>query len=91
MTPNSTLFRWGDPLPSEVPSPKLENGAIVESESGVYRMDGGQLKKVLDWRRLMLIDGFKPESVIYLPDSLICVAPVDPRRGAFKWSAQLPR
>ena len=61
----------GDPLPSEVPPPKLENGAIVESESGVYRMDDGQLKKVLDPRRLMLIDGFKPESVTYLPDSLI--------------------
>ncbi|GFJ82126.1 hypothetical protein Phou_063060 [Phytohabitans houttuyneae] len=52
-------------------SPSLQEGAIVESESGVFQMEGGRLQRVLDPRELALSHGFDRESVAFLPDAII--------------------
>ncbi|WP_345515255.1 hypothetical protein [Phytohabitans houttuyneae] len=61
----------GPSLPSTLPPPSLQEGAIVESESGVFQMEGGRLQRVLDPRELALSHGFDRESVAFLPDAII--------------------
>lgn len=61
----------GDPLATAIPSPALTDGSIVETESGVWRLESGQLMRILDPRELVTQKDFDPKSVNFLPDSLV--------------------
>jgi hypothetical protein len=61
----------GSPLPSTLPPPSLQEGTVIESESGVYRMEGGRLQRVLDPRELASSQGFDRDGVAFLPDAMI--------------------
>lgn len=64
-------LEMGEPLPSDVPAPSLTEGQIVETESGVWRMENQHLTRVLDPMELAVQEGFDPKSVAFLPDSIV--------------------
>lgn len=64
----------GDPVPSSVPAPGLEDGSLVETESGVYRVIDGSLRYVVSPQLLAAREGWGAENrpnVLHLPDSLV--------------------
>lgn len=64
-------FEVGDDLPSAVTPPKLKNGTIVETDSGVWRAKGGKLYPILDPTSLQKDAYDKKLDVVWLPESLV--------------------
>lgn len=63
-------FEVGEPLASAIPTPSFPQGQIVETESGVWKMEGQSLVRILDPRELVVQADFEPEGVVFLPDSI---------------------
>jgi len=61
----------GDDLPSTMPKPDLNDGDVVESESGVWRLQDSKLQRVLDPVTLSFNPDFDASKVTFLPDSLL--------------------
>jgi hypothetical protein len=59
------------PYPSTVPSPRLQDGEVVESENKVYKVVDGRLDLIDSPRVLSTEEDFRDDKVVYLPASLI--------------------
>ncbi|MGO4856246.1 hypothetical protein [Arthrobacter sp. 2MCAF14] len=60
-----------DAIPSEVPTPELPEGGIIESENDVFIVQDGRLVIVDNPQTLLTGNGFDPSKVTWLPESVI--------------------
>ena len=64
-------LRFGDDIPTVVPSPLLPPGTVVETESGIWEVNAGLLDYVADARVLCDAVFDDTRSVVWLPDSIV--------------------
>ncbi|SNS00358.1 hypothetical protein [Blastococcus mobilis] len=67
-----------DPIPSQVPPPRLSNGQYIETEVGVYKFEGGELVRILDPRSSNISEEARA-AAIFLPESVVRGFPVTGR------------
>lgn len=67
-----------DPIPSQVPTPRLTDGQYVESEVGVYRFEGTELVRILNPRAINISEEDRA-AAIFLPESVLRGFPVTGR------------
>jgi hypothetical protein len=68
----------GDPHPSQIPAPKLNEGTVVETANGVFEVINQRFIPVIDPFELTLREGFDAKSVVFLPPSIIRSAVTGP-------------